>query len=287
MTSLRAMGLALAALSLPALPLPAAAQEIGLAGDEPSVFDGDYFIVGVGGVAMPSYEGSDDTIVAPAAGFAGRIAGIGISPRTAGFSMDFAGEKPGQKVGFAFGPVLRYRMNRSGRIADPVVEKLGKLKGVIEGGVVTGINFKGVLNPHDSLSASVDWRWDLSGRGSGLIIAPGISYLTPLSKGTMAGLAASASFVDEGYARYNYGVSPAGAAASGLPAYNARGGFKDFSLGAFAARDLDNNLLNGGLSIGAGAMWSRLYGSAAETPITSLRGKRTQWFFGGGLGYVF
>ena len=276
-----------------ALPLsllaaaPALAQDFAPSAGEPSVFDGDYFIVGVGLVALPSYEGSDDTVAVPAAGIAGRVGGIGISPRAAGFSLDLVAEKPGQKLGFAAGPVLRYRMNRTGKIADPVVEKLGKLDGVVEGGFVTGINLKGALNPHDSLSFSVDWRWDLSGKGSGMIASPGLSYITPLSRSKVAGFAASATFVDEGYARYNYGVTPAGAAASGLPAFTAKGGFKDLSLGAFAAQDLNGNLLDGGAAIGLGAMWTRLYGSAADSPITSLRGQRSQWFFGGGLGWVF
>ncbi len=274
--------------ALPALlsGLPAAAQEAPKIEPEQGVFDGNFLIIGAGPVAIPSYEGSDDLAVIPAAGIAGRIGGISINPRAAGVALDVVPDSQ-KRVGLTLGPVLRYRSNRSGRVVDPVVARLGKLKGVLEAGVVAGIAIKGAFNPHDSLSASVDLRWDISGRGSGYIVSPGISYLTPLSRAQVIGLAAGVNFVDERYARYNFSVSPEGALASGLPAYAAHGGFKDWNLGVFTARDLNGNFLDGGFAIAVGAMYSRLYGSAALSPLTRLHGQRGQWIFGGGLAYVF
>ncbi len=266
--------------------LPAAAQEVPQIAAEPSVFDGDFLIVGAGPVVAPSYEGSDNLSIIPAAGIAGRLGGIGISARAGGIALDVIPDSD-SRVGIALGPVVRYRSNRTGNPRDPVVARLGKLKGVIEAGANVGIAVKHVLNGYDSLSASVDLRWDVSGRGSGYIISPGISYLTPLSKAQVAGAAVSANFIDSRYARYNFSVTPAGAAASGLPAYDAQGGFKDWSVGVFTARDFNGSFLDGGFSVAVGGMYSRLYGSAAESPITSIRGKRSQWLFGGGLAYIF
>ena len=251
-----------------------------------SVFDDDFVIVGAGVIGGPSYEGSNDLVAIPAAGLAGRIGGIGINPRAAGIALDLIADS-GKRAGITLGPVLRYRSNRSGKIADAVVARLGKLPGVVEAGVVAGGTFKGLLNPHDSLSISVDLRWDVSGHGSGMIVSPGLSYLTPLSRAQVVGLALSGNFIDARYARYNFSVTREGAAASGLPAYQARSGFKDWSIGAFTARDLSGDFLDGGLALAAGAMYSQLYGSAAETPLTVLRGRRSQWLFGGGLAYVF
>ncbi|RZJ94436.1 MAG: MipA/OmpV family protein, partial [Novosphingobium sp.] len=87
--------------------------------------------------------------------------------------------------------------------------------------------------------------------------------------------------------QYNYGIDAAGSAASGLPQYAGRGGFKEWNVGAFTAIDLSGNFLDGGFALGVGAQYSRLQGSAAETPITSIRGKRGQFFVGGGLAYTF
>jgi outer membrane scaffolding protein for murein synthesis (MipA/OmpV family) len=280
---------AFAALFL-AVPQAAFAQELPQsAGDdgEASVFDGDYLIVGGGLAVVPSYEGSDDLVAIPAAGFAGRVAGVRIMARAAGFALDLVPEGKQAKVGLTLGPVLRYRTNRTSNIADPVVEKLGKLPGAIEAGFVVGTEIKGVLNAADQLSLGVDLRWDVSGHGGGMIVSPGASYLTPLSRGDAAGLALVANITDDRYADYNFSVSPAGAAASGLPAYQAGGGLKDIGIGAFVGHDFNGNLLDGGLAIAAGAMYSRLYGSAAESPITSIRGKSSQWIFGAGLAYVF
>ncbi len=266
--------------------VPAAAQEAPAIAPDKSVFDGDFLIVGAGPVAVPSYEGSDSLSVIPAAGVAGRIGGIAINPRAAGIALDIVPDSD-ERVGLTLGPVLRYRTNRSGNTRDEVVAKLGKLKGVVEGGATAGVAIKRVLNPHDSLSLSVDVRWDISGRGSGYIVSPGVSYLTPVSRAQVIGLAATANFIDARYARYNFSVTPAGAAASGLPVYDARGGFKDWNLGVFTARDLDGDFLNGGLAAAVGAMYSHLYGSAAASPVTRIRGKDSQWLFGGGFAYIF
>lgn len=267
--------------------LPAAAQEISA---ENSVFSGDFLIAGAGVAVAPNYEGSDDLVASPAGAAAGRIGGIGINARAFGLSLDLipdAARVGG--IGFTLGPVVRYRTNRSGRIVDDVVAKLGKLRGVVEVGVTAGIDAKKVLNPYDSLSFSVDLRWDTSGRGSGLIVAPGVSYLTPVSKGIAVGGALNANFIDSRYANYNFSVTPAGSLATGgvLPAYTARGGLKDVGVGAFTAFDLNGNFLDGGPAIGLGAMYSRLFNSAAESPVTAIRGRRSQLIFGAAASYTF
>ncbi len=277
----------LAALAAILAATPAWADTIDNGTPEKSVFDGDFIIVAAGVVALPSYEGSDNTAVIPAGAVAGRVRGIGINPRAAGVAFDVVPDREGAKVGFSLGPVVRLRMNRSGRIKDPVVAQLGKLPKVFEAGVQAGVTLRHVLNGHDQLSIGAEVRWDISGKGSGYVVSPSISYLTPLSRKLVAGALVSTEFADSRFARFNYDVTPAGSAASGLPVYSAHGGLKAFSAGMFLARDLNGNLLDGGFLIGAGAMYSHLYGSAAETPMTTIRGRRSQWYFGGGLGYVF
>ena len=263
-----------------ALPKPAF-------GSEKTAFDGDFLIVGAGVVFMPNYEGANEKSAILAGAFAGNFRGIGISPRAAGFALDLVPERRGARLGFSFGPVFRLRMNRSGQIKDPVVASLGKLRSVIEGGVNIGITVKRAFNGHDQLSLGADFRWDITGRGGGGVISPAVSYLSPVSRAQVVGLLVSAEFADKRFARYNYDITPAGSAASGLPVFAARGGLKALNFGAFTARDLDGNLLNGGLSIGAGAMYTRLQGSAAKTPLTAIRGSSNQWVFAAGLGFTF
>jgi outer membrane scaffolding protein for murein synthesis (MipA/OmpV family) len=252
-----------------------------------SVFDGDFLVVGIGGVSMPSYEGSNDRSLSPVGGVFGRIAGVGINPRAAGVALDFVPEEKGETLSFNLGPVVRYRANRKGNVKDPVVRRLPKLDGVIEGGVALGFSYKGVLNSFDRVSLGADVRWDISGKGSGRVIAPGFTYFTPVSKGQVIGGRVGAEFVSAKYANYNYGIDAAGSAASGLPQYRARGGFKEWNVAAFTAVDLSGDFLDGGFSVGGGVQYSRLQGSAADTPITALRGRRGQWFAGLGIGHTF
>jgi outer membrane scaffolding protein for murein synthesis (MipA/OmpV family) len=252
-----------------------------------SVFDGDFLVVGLGGVSLPSYEGSDDRTLSPIGGVFGRLAGVGINPRAAGVALDFVPEQKGEKISFNLGPVVRYRANRKGKVKDPVIKLLPRLDGVIEGGVAVGLTYKGVLNSFDRVSLGADVRWDIAGKGSGRVIAPGFTYFTPVSKGQVIGARVGAEFVSAKYANYNYAIDAAGSAASGLPQYRARGGFKEWNLAAFTAVDLSGDFLDGGVSLGGGVQYSRLQGSAAETPITALRGKRGQWFAGVGIGYTF
>lgn len=266
-------------------PMPPRSPDGGAS--EKTVFDGDFLIIAGGAVALPSYEGSNDTVVIAAGGVAGRISGIGINARAAGIALDLVPDGDGARLGIGLGPVVRYRNNRAGRIVDPVVASLGKLKGVVEAGVAASVTIKRLLSGHDQLTIGADVRWDISGRGSGYVVVPTISYLTPLSRAQVMGVLVSAEFADGRFAHYNYDVSAAGSLVSGLPAYSARGGLKAGNIGVFTARDLNGNLLDGGLVLGVGAMYGKLFGSAAETPLTTVRGRRSQWTFGAGLGYVF
>ena len=82
-------------------------------------------------------------------------------------------------------------------------------------------------------------------------------------------------------------MTPAGSAASGLPVYRAKGGWKNWNSRFVAAYDLDGDLRNGGWAVGAAVSYTRLRGSAAKTPITALRGSRDQWLGALGLAYTF
>lgn len=252
-----------------------------------NVFAGDYAIVGVGLGVLPDYEGSGHARILPAAGATGKVGGVGFSLRGPGLTLDLIDDPRGARTGFRLGPSVRWRGNRSGKVHDPVVASLGKLKGGLDAGVSAGISFRRVLTHQDSLSLGVSARWDVSGRSAGLAVSPGVNYLLPVSRSMVTGLHISADWISGARARHDFSVSPTQSLASGLPAYRARGGVKSASAGAFMAIDLNGNLLDGGFSVGAGAMLTRLQGSAAKTPITALRGSRNQWLAGTGIAYAF
>ncbi|HKX79809.1 MAG TPA: MipA/OmpV family protein [Novosphingobium sp.] len=270
-----------------ALLFPAAVHAQTRIDTDGTVFDGDYAIVGVGAAISPDYEGSNDSQVLPLLGATGEVGGIGFTIRGPSLSLDLLSFDVSEKVSVTIGPQARYRANRTGSVKDEVVDKLERLDGVIEAGGRVGVRFQEVFSVADALSMGVSARWDASGKGSGYIITPSMTYRLPVSKAQAVGVLVSTEYISGDYADYNYNVSQAGSLASGLPVYDAKGGFKEITLGIGTVRDLSGNGLDGGFAIGGGISYTRLFGSAAKTPITSLRGSRDQWFFGAGLGYTF
>jgi MipA family protein len=268
-----------------ALPAPASAQTDGPPAE--TVFDGDYLTIGAGAVYNTSYEGSDNYDLSVIPLVQGSLLGIGISPRPGGVALDFIPDGPDAKVGFSLGPSIRVRRNRTNDIKDDVVERLGELDTAVEVGANAGVSFYKMLNPYDSLTFSAEARWDVAGAHEGRTISPSISYFTPLSKGAFVRVAVSAEHADDDYADYYFSVSPEGSAASGLPVFDADGGWKSLGATVLGGLDLDGDATNGGFALFALGGYSRLVGDFEDSPLVSIRGDADQWTIGGGIGYTF
>jgi len=285
-------GAAMAALII---PVAAIAQEdgearggpAGNASDRPAtVFDGDFLSIGIGAGVGPSYSGSNDYVLFPLPVVQASVGGIDINPRPAGLAVDFVPDSD-DGVSFDLGIAGRLRSDRADQIEDPVVASLGELDRAVEVGPTASIKFPGLLNPYDSLSVSLDAAWDVAGAHDGMTVSPRVTYFTPLSRGAASSLSLGASFVDDDFAEYYYGVSPAQSATSGLPAFTAEGGLESLGANLLLAFDLDGDVTNGGLSLVVIGGYSRLMGDAERTPLTSERGSADQFLGGLGVGYTF
>ncbi|MDZ4307536.1 MipA/OmpV family protein [Allopontixanthobacter sp.] len=254
---------------------------------ESDVYDDTWMSIGIGAGLGPSYSGSDDFVLFPAPILQGRVGGIGISPRPAGLALDLIDDAPGSAVNFYVGPSFRLRSDRANQIGDEVVKLAGKLERAYEVGFSAGISKPALLNPYDSISFGVDTRWDVAGAHSGMVVEPGVSYFTPLSRGMAAVLSVSAEYADNDYNSYYYTVDAAQSAASGLNLYEADGGFNSVGTNLLLSMDLDGNLLNGGMSVVLIGGYSRLLGDAKNTPYTSERGSTDQFFGAVGISYTF
>lgn len=276
----------LAAALAAAFPTVALAQSDGPPADA-GVFAGDWLTVGVGAGYAPSYEGSDDYTVFPAPLVQGRLLGISITPRPGGVALDFIPDGKDAKVGFSLGPTARIRSNRKSHIKDDVVARLGKLDTAVEVGANAGVTVYDLLTGYDSVTLSSDVRWDVAGAHKGMVVGPSLSYFTPVSRGAVINLSLGAEHVDNDYADYYFSVTPAGAAASGLPVFDADGGWKSVGLNAIVGVDFDGELTNGGLSGFLIGGYSRMLGDFKRTPLTSIRGDANQWLAGAGLAFTF
>ncbi len=252
-----------------------------------SVFDGDYVTLGAGLAIGPSYDGSDNYDISPLPVILGSVAGIDFEPRGPGLALDVIPDKNGAKVDLILGPVGRARFDRNSGIRDDVVRDLGELDVAVELGAVGGVKVNRVFNAFDSLTAEIDLRWDVAGAHRGRVVSPSLTYFRPINRGMAASLTISADHVDDDYADYYFSISPAGSAASGLPGFNATGGWKNVGIAAFGAIDLDGNAMNGGFSVILIGSYSRLLGDPKRSPVTSIRGDADQFFGVVGIGYTF
>jgi MipA family protein len=249
--------------------------------------DENSLTIGLGGAWRPSYEGSDDYEFGPIGALFGKVAGFSFATRGTGLSIDLIRDARDAPVTFELGPVVHVRLDRTSGIKDPQVRALGEIDTAIELGAVAGIAKNGLLHQYDSLGVRLQYQKDVSDTHDSSILSPSIEYSTPLSERTYVSLSLSADRVGDGYAATYFSVTPAGALASGLPVYNADGGWKSWRTSLFAAQSITGNLRDPGFSLFGIASYGRMLGDIARSPIVSIAGDRNQYFLLGGLAYTF
>lgn len=251
--------------------------------------DDDFIMAGVGIGRVADYEGSDDYELLPVPGVVGRVDGIGFSYLGNRVSVNLIRAPEGPGWSFTLGPVASIGLNRATlkSIDDPRIRALGKVGISVELGGMAGIARRGVLtSDYDRLGFTVSVRHDVAGGHGGTLINPNINYITPLSRRSLALLFVSATHADGDYARSYYTITPAQSVASGLPVFNAKSGWKDWTIGGALDVSLTGDL-TGGLSAIGGVAYTRLLNDFAASPVVSVAGSRDQWMVGLGLAYTF
>lgn len=243
----------------------------------------DYLRIGLGAALVPDYEGSNDHRIVPGAVLQARTGGFTIFSRGTYLYLDLVNGSGGTDLDL--GPIAGVRLNRTGKVKDDRVDALPELDAAIEVGGFAGVTFSGLTNPYDALSLRLDVVRDVNTAHESWVVTPTVEFGTPVSRSAYVGLSASADFVSEDYADYYFGISPAGALASGLPAYNPDdGGMKSWQIGALAGLSLSGDLRKGWGLFGT-ASYKRLVGDVADSPIVRIAGSRGQWMAAAGIGY--
>ena len=243
------------------------------------------FTIAGGAAYIPDYEGSNDYKIIPAAVLRGRVSGISFFTRATYLYVDVVPRGSGA-LEFDAGPIVGVRLNRTGKVKDDFVDRLPELDTAIEVGGFAGFTYHGLTNPYDALSVRLDVVKDVGGAHESTIFTPTIDFGTPLSRNLYVGATLSADWVGGGYADYYYSIHAAEALASGLAAYDADGGFKNWRIGLLANQSLTGDLTHG-LSLFGTASYSKLSGDFRRSPIVSDRGSSSQWLAAAGLAYTF
>jgi len=232
--------------------------------------DNDYRVrVGLGAQVQPKYIGADDSQVAPLFKF--KIA-RGNEPFKFSAPNDSFGIPLVSSGGFSFGPAANLEGSRKDKdVGAPV----GKVPTTFEAGAFA----------EQYVGKSIRLRAEaLKGIGGhkGLVGSLAADQIWRDGDKYVFSIGPRVRFSDARYQRAYFGVTPAAALATGLPAYRPSGGFH-----ALGAETTASFALNTRWGLFGYAAYDRLIGDAAKSPIVRELGSRDQLSGGIGLTYTF
>jgi MipA family protein len=225
--------------------------------------------VGIGPQAYPSYPGSDDIDFGPFLEFERARDGeqFKFSAPDDSFALPLI-----RADTFSFGPIANYEGERT---ADDVGANVPKIKFTIEVGgfaqAYLGDNFR----------LRTELRKGLGGH-KGWIGTGGADYIARDGDDWLFSIGPRVTWSDHRYQDAWFGITPATAIATGLPAYNPGGGIQ--AVGATASFLTQ---LGGPWGIATYAKYDRLVGDAADSPLVTGFGSRDQFSGGLALTYTF
>ena len=248
---------------LAAAVVPASANELSLS---------------LGAGVAPQYRGADEYRFIPLPGFSWEGETVSVKTSRRGLEVDFI---PGR--GFSAGPIVRYSFGReAGDIDDPVVALLPEIDAAVQAGGFASAAIP--LGDPSTVPYFLTVRGEVMqafGGDQGLTADVSVGVLARMEPWTL-GVAGTLGWADGEHMDTFFSVTPAGAAASGLPAFDPGAGVAEWGVEAFASYQFDDNW-----SLSAFGKWSQLTGDAADSPIVAIRGDETQLFGGLSLSYKF
>jgi len=225
--------------------------------------------VGLGAQLRPEYYGADKTEAAP-------LWEIDIARGDDPFAFEAPDDAFAISLisegGFSAGPVANLA---SGRKNSDVGAAVGKVKTTIEAGLFAQ------YEPSDSIRLRSEVRKGIGGH-DGLVGSAGADFVWRDGDNYVFSIGPRVLFSNARYQRAFFGVTPAAAQATGLPAYTPDGGMH-----AVAATSGLTYQFNRDFGMFAFARYERLVGDAAKSPIVRQFGSRNQASAGVGLTYTF
>ena len=216
--------------------------------------------VGLGVIAKPDYEGSDDNKVtaAPfgkyiwASGRWTSLGGTGGSETAARLSLNLITRDSSEA--WTFGPLLQYRLKRDD-VDNRQVDDMKSVDAATELGVFVG--FK--TGPW---STELSFAGDVSDEHDGYLVYLKGGYELMKTSKVLLALGARTSWADSNYMDTYFGVDSKNVRSSGLPFYNADSGFKDIGLNLTGIY-----YFNKTWAAAANASYTRMLNDAEDSPL--------------------
>jgi outer membrane protein len=225
--------------------------------------------VGIGAHVYPSFPGSDGFDIGPMFDLDRARGDEPFRFEGADDSFGFALVRAG---GVRLGPVLNFEGSRD---AGDVGANLPKIKFSLEPGGFVSFDLA------DSFRLRAEVRKGVSGH-KGWVGLAGADYIARDGDDWLFSIGPRVTWSDDRYQDAWFGVTPADAIASGLPAYDPGGGIH--AVGATASFETQ---LGPRWGIQTYAKYDRLVGDAADSPVVTILGSRDQFSGGLALTYTF
>ena len=222
--------------------------------------------LGAGAQTFPKYPGADTYGINPLGIFGFRREGSPMPFKAPddGFGFGFLGRDSVIDIG----PSVRFQSKRE---EDDVGAAVGDVGFTVEvGGFVE-------LRPSENFRIRADLRQGIGGH-DGLTGDLGADLVIRAADTTIFSIGPRARWADNDFHDAYFGVAPAIAGATGLPAYNPNGGIYAYGAVAGLTQKLGRNW-----GVLAYVGYDRLVGDAADSPIVRAFGSRDQFSGGAGL----
>jgi len=238
--------------------------------------DGLHASLGAAAVYRPEYKGSNDYEAAP-------LPFVGFRYGRGDFYVSLEGPAlranilPGGWL--EAGPMLAYERGRDDEIKNLTVRRLGEIDAAVNAGVFVRKRFD---LAGGELKIGAEALTDTGKAHEGVLANFNLDYDRALGERWTVGASLSTTWADRKYMQTYYGVSGAGARASGLSPYVADKGFENVEVGAMLRYRINDHwsaLAHGG--------YTRLVDSAADSPIVAREGSADQGQFALALFYSF
>lgn len=232
----------------------------------PEKEDGFELELGGGAFFQPDYKGSKDYKVRP-------LPWGSLSFRRGDRFIEISGPSLRANIigggRIEFGPTLSSEMGRDSNITNMTVRRLGRIRDASMAGAFSNIDFD--LGKGTAIQVGAEATADLGHTNNGKVAKFDVSYRRLLNDRWMVMTGVSTSWADNNYMGTYFGVTPAGAQASGLPAYTAKSGLENIELSSALYYRLNQRW-----SVIAFARYQRLLGAAADSPIIRQEGSADQ-----------
>ena len=228
-------------------------------------------MVGLLGVYVPDYEGSDDYDY-----LLGPLLLYKFSETNR--YVQLIGNKLYLNIlnhsNLEFGPMGIDRFGRGG-MDDPVVSRMSTVDDSLEAGLFVGYSNTFDGNPRHRMNIHLDVTQDVSNNHDGLVASLVGLYWRPVAIPFDIGFRGSVTYANNNYMSSFFDVSANDSANSGLPQFDADAGIKDAAVSLMGLLHLSKSW-----HIGGGIQYKRLIGDAADSPIVDQRGNANQILFG-------